>query len=127
MTVEINKTPSVFFAGMEGSRLGIAVAHGEGRVDFSEFGSQQALEDNNLIAMNYVDNDGDRTERYPLNPNGSPDGITSVTSADGRATILMPHPERGFRAIQLSYRPEGLFENEDGPWMRMFRNARAFV
>ena len=127
VTVEVEKTPSIFFTGMEGSRLGIAVAHGEGRVDFSEYGSQQALENNNLIVMRYVDNNGNRTERYPLNPNGSPDGITSVTSLDGRATILMPHPERGFRALQLSYRPEGLFENEDGPWMRMFRNARAFV
>ncbi|MCK5529143.1 MAG: phosphoribosylformylglycinamidine synthase, partial [Kiritimatiellae bacterium] len=127
VTVEIEKSKSIFFTGMEGSRMGIAVAHGEGRVDFSAHGSLQGLEDNGLIAMRYVDNAGNRTERYPLNPNGSPDGITSVTSLDGRATILMPHPERGFRALQLSYRPEGQFEGEAGPWMRMFRNARMFV
>lgn len=127
VTVKIEKSPSIFFDGMEGSLLGIAVAHGEGRVDFSEFGSLEELKENNLIAMRYVDNNGNSTERYPFNPNGSPSGITSMTSLDGRATILMPHPERGFRSIQLSYRPKGLFENEDGPWMRMFRNARAFV
>ncbi len=127
VTVEVAQSPSVFFAGMAGSRLPIAVAHGEGRVDFSKNGILSVLEDNNLIAMRYVDNNGNKTERYPFNPNGSPDGITSVTSFDGRVTILMPHPERGFRAVQLSYRPNGMFEKEDGPWMRMFRNARAFV
>ncbi len=127
VTVKIEKSPSIFFKGMEGSRMGIAVAHGEGRVDFSRNGSKSELENGNLIAMRYVDNYGKATEQYPLNPNGSIEGITGLTTVDGRATILMPHPERGFRALQLSYRPVGLFDKEDGPWMRMFRNARVFV
>ena len=78
-------------------------------------------------ALRYVDNRGEATERYPYNPNGSEGGLTGFTSEDGRATILMPHPERGFRSLQLSYRPQGQFLGESGPWMRMFRNARAFV
>jgi phosphoribosylformylglycinamidine synthase len=127
VTVEVLPSPSVFFSGMAGSRLGIAVAHGEGRADFSSHGSRAELEADSQLAMRYVDNQGEATERYPLNPNGSPDGLTGVTSRDGRATILMPHPERGFRATQLSYRPPHLFQGEDGPWIRMFRNARAFV
>ncbi len=127
VTVEVLPSLSVFFSGMVGSRLGIAVAHGEGRADFSSHGSRAELEAGSQLAMRYVDNQGEATERYPLNPNGSPDGLTGVTSRDGRATILMPHPERGFRATQLSYRPPHLFQGEDGPWIRMFRNARAFV
>lgn len=127
VSVEILPSPSILFRGMEGSRLGIAVAHGEGRADFDETGSLAGARRNGLLAMRYVDNSGKPTERYPFNPNGSPGGITGIASLDGRATITMPHPERGFRSVQLSYRPPGMFDGEDGPWMRMFRNARAFV
>ena len=117
-TIEIEPSPSIFFKGMEGSRLPIAVAHGEGRVwtDGSAPG---------LCAAHYVDGRGMATVRYPYNPNGSIGGQTAFTTADGRSTIMMPHPERGFRACQLSYNP-GVFK-KDGPWMRMFRNAYAFA
>ena len=117
VTVEIEPSPSIFFKGMEGSRLPIAVAHGEGRVWTDGFAPQ-------ICAAHYVDNDGRATTRYPYNPNGSVGGQTAFTSADGRATILMPHPERGFRACQLSYQ-DGSFK-KNGPWMRMFQNAFAF-
>jgi phosphoribosylformylglycinamidine synthase len=127
VTVEVLPSPSVLFAGMAHSRIPIPVAHGEGFADFSSTGSREAAMARNLIAVRYVDNRGKPTERYPFNPNGSPLGITGLTTDDGRATIMMPHPERGFRAAQMSYRPAGQFEGEDGPWMRMFRNAREFV
>ena len=117
-TIEIEPSPSIFFRGMEGSRLPIAVAHGEGRV-WTE-GWTPAV-----CAAHFVDNRGLPTIRYPYNPNGSIGGQTAFTTADGRATIMMPHPERGFRACQLSYNP-GTFA-KDGPWMRMFRNAYAFA
>ncbi|MCL1921667.1 MAG: phosphoribosylformylglycinamidine synthase [Kiritimatiellaeota bacterium] len=117
-TVEVLDSPSVLLRGMAGSRLPIAVAHSEG---FAE-GGQGAV-----AALRFVDGRGEATERYPWNPNGSKGGQTGFTSGDGRATILMPHPERGFRAVQLSYKPAGLFTREAGPWMRMFRNAYAFV
>ena len=74
-----------------------------------------------------MDNRGEPTERYPYNPNGSPEGVTGFTTPDGRVTIMMPHPERGFRSVQMSYKPDGLFTGEEGPWMKMFRNARRFV
>ncbi len=118
VTVEIEKSPSIFFRGMEGSRLPVAVAHGEGRVWTDGFAPQ-------ICAAHYVDHDGRATVRYPYNPNGSMGGQTAFTSADGRATILMPHPERGFRACQLSYQ-DGSFKR-NGPWMRMFQNAYAFA
>ncbi len=121
-TVEVLESPSIFFKGMAGSRLPIAVAHGEGRVEWeagADAGKAKA-------ALRYVDGRGDATERYPWNPNGSKGGLTSFTTKDGRATILMPHPERGFRSCQLSYNP-GVFTGEAGPWMRMFRNAYAFA
>ena len=117
-TVEIEPSPSIFFKGMEGSRLPIAVAHGEGRVWTDGWTPS-------ICAAHYVDNYGRATTRYPYNPNGSLGGQTAFTTADGRATILMPHPERGFRACQLSYNP-GVFK-EAGPWMRMFRNAYAWA
>ena len=79
------------------------------------------------MSVRFVDNHGRAAERYPFNPNGSPGGVTGFTTADGRVTIMMPHPERGFRAVQMSYRPAGLFEDESGPWLRMFQNARAFA
>jgi phosphoribosylformylglycinamidine synthase len=121
--VEIQKSPSLFFDGMAGSRLPVAVAHGEG---YTEFFSDGALaEAQPLIALRFVDNAGQITERYPLNPNGSPQGITGLTTPDGRYTILMPHPERVFRTVQHSWHPDAW--QEDSPWMRMFRNARKWV
>ena len=120
-TLEVMDSPSIFFKGMAGSRIPIAVAHGEGRAEWD--GARPASA---IPALRYVDGRGLPTERYPWNPNGSKDGLTSFTTKDGRATIMMPHPERGFRACQLSYNP-GVFTGEAGPWMRMFRNAYAFA
>ncbi len=117
-TVEIEPSPSIFFKDMAGSRLPVAVAHGEGRVWTDGFTPS-------ICAAHFVDNYGNATTRYPYNPNGSLGGQTAFTSTDGRATIMMPHPERGFRACQLSYN-DGTFK-VDGPWMRMFRNAYAFA
>jgi len=121
--VEIARTPSIFFAGMEGSRIPIATAHGEGRAAFASREAQDACKP--LVAARFVDNRARVTEAYPFNPNGSPDGITALTTPDGRFTILMPHPERVFRTVLLSWHPPGW--GEDSPWMRMFRNARAWV
>ncbi|MCY0966989.1 phosphoribosylformylglycinamidine synthase [Parathalassolituus penaei] len=120
--VEVQESDSLFFQGMEGSRMPIAVAHGEGRAEFASEADVAAL--GNQIALRFVDNYGEVTERYPFNPNGSPQGITGLTANAGRVTIMMPHPERVFRAIQNSWRPEDW--SEDGAWMRMFRNARAW-
>jgi phosphoribosylformylglycinamidine synthase len=121
--VEVLDSPSIFFTGMAGSRLPVAVAHGEG---YAEFADAQALaRAQPLIALRFVDNGGNVTERYPLNPNGSPQGITGLTTPDGRYTLLMPHPERVFRTVQNSWHPDGW--GEDGPWLRMFRNARRWV
>ena len=117
-TIEIEDSPSIFFKGMAGSRLPIAVAHGEGRVWTDGFAPS-------ICAAHFVDNYGNSTTRYPYNPNGSIGGQTAFTTADGRATIMMPHPERGFRACQLSYN-DGSFR-ENGPWMRMFQNAYRFA
>jgi phosphoribosylformylglycinamidine synthase len=117
--VEITPSPSIFFQGMQGSRLPIATAHGEGRALFRE------NQDRALVCMRYVDNAGQPTERYPYNPSGSPQGITGLTTPDGRFTIVMPHPERVFRTVQLSWAPERA--REDSPWMRMFRNARRWA
>ncbi|MEM7392084.1 MAG: phosphoribosylformylglycinamidine synthase, partial [Verrucomicrobiota bacterium] len=127
VTVEILPSPSIFFQGMEGGRAGVAVAHGEGRADFDRHGSRENLETAGLVSMRYVDHHGQAAERYPLNPNGSPDGVTGFTTADGRATIMMPHPERGFRSIQMSWAPPGIFPGDEGPWLKMFQNARKFV
>jgi phosphoribosylformylglycinamidine synthase len=127
VTVEIVESPSIFFKGMEGSRLGIPVAHGEGYANFELTGSMEKIRQGQLLSARYVDNYGKPTERYPFNPNGSVQGVTGFTTADGRAMIMMPHPERGFRSVQMSYRPEGMFEGEEGPWLRMFQNARKFV
>ena len=123
--VEVAQSPSAFLDGMAGSRMPIAVAHGEGRIEFAAAHNAQALIENELVAMRYVDNRGEATTRYPYNPNGSEAGITGVTTRDGRVTIMMPHPERVFRAVQHSWRPDGW--QEDGPWMRMFRNARRWL
>jgi len=120
-TVEILDSGSLFFRGMVGSRLPVAVAHGEGRVSFPNVCSPSKSHG----AARFVDNRGKPTEHYPLNPNGSPGGLTAFTAADGRVLIMMPHPERVFRSAQLSWHPEQW--GEDSPWMRMFRNARAWV
>jgi phosphoribosylformylglycinamidine synthase len=119
--VELPESPSLFFAGMAGSRLPIVVSHGEGRAEFDS--AEQGA--SAFVAMRYVDNAGKVSETYPCNPNGSPAGITGLTTADGRFTILMPHPERVFRSVQMSWHPESL--GEDSPWMRLFRNARKWV
>jgi phosphoribosylformylglycinamidine synthase len=123
--VRVEKTPSVLFRGMEGSVLPIAVAHGEGRAEFLEPTEIATLESSHLVAARFVDHRGERTATYPLNPNGSPNGITALTTSDGRVTIMMPHPERVFRAAQYSWKPSEW--SEDGPWMRLFRNARVWV
>ena len=121
--VEVPRSPSLFFDGMAGSRMPIAVAHGEGFAEFRDGSQLTAARD--LVALRFVDNRGQATERYPLNPNGSPGGISGLTTADGRFTIVMPHPERVFRSIQNSWHPASW--KEDGPWLRMFRNARRWV
>lgn len=122
--VGIPKSPSIFFKDMAGSQLPIAVAHGEGRAVFQK-GGEKFIENNKLIALRYVDYNGQPTEIYSANPNGSPAGITGLTIPDGRITILMPHPERVFRTVQLSWHPKEW--NEMSPWMRMFRNARVWI
>ncbi|HEY4541645.1 MAG TPA: phosphoribosylformylglycinamidine synthase subunit PurQ, partial [Noviherbaspirillum sp.] len=119
--VEVADSPSIFFAGMAGTQAPIAVAHGEGRADFAQTGDIGKA----IVAMRWIDNRGQATETYPFNPNGSPNGITSVTTPDGRFTVLMPHAERVFRTVQHSWHPDGW--GEDAPWMRMFRNARIWV
>ncbi|MEO5365035.1 MAG: phosphoribosylformylglycinamidine synthase [Magnetococcus sp. WYHC-3] len=123
--VEVTAGPSLFFRDMEGSRLPIAVAHGEGRAEFASAQGLAHLESSGLVALRFVDHHGLPTDQYPANPNGSPAGVTGVTSADGRATLLMPHPERMFRTVQHSWHPPEW--GEEGPWMRMFQNARAWV
>jgi phosphoribosylformylglycinamidine synthase len=122
--VEIEPSPSVLLTGMAGSRLPVVTAHGEGRVSFASLAAQTRCEDG-FTAMRFVANDGRRTERYPANPNGSPAGITGLTNADGRITIMMPHPERVFRTVQLSWHPPEW--GECSPWQRLFDNARAWV
>ncbi|HEX7012970.1 MAG TPA: phosphoribosylformylglycinamidine synthase [Steroidobacteraceae bacterium] len=123
--VEVLPSPSLFFAGMEGSRIPIAVAHGEGRAEFADASQLDALASANLMALRFVDNHGRPTERYPANPNGSPRGLTGITTPDGRVTLLMPHPERVYRTAQNSWHPDEW--GEDGPWMRIWRNARVWV
>ena len=123
--VQIEQSNSAFLDGMAGSRFPLAVAHGEGRALFRQSDDQAALTQAGGIALRYVDNKGIPTEHYPENPNGSPEGIAGLTSADGRATIMMPHPERVFRASQNSWHPDDW--TEDAPSMRMFRNARCWL
>ncbi|HIC47777.1 phosphoribosylformylglycinamidine synthase subunit PurQ, partial [Methylophaga sp.] len=119
--VEIVESPSVLLKGMAGSVMPIAVAHGEGCVDYSETGSEQQA----IVAMRYVDHYGQATESYPMNPNGSVGGVTALTTDDGRVTIMMPHPERVTRTVQHSWHPDDW--GKDGPWARLFQNARCWV
>ncbi|HKR77644.1 MAG TPA: phosphoribosylformylglycinamidine synthase [Rhodanobacter sp.] len=119
-TLEVLDSPSLFFKGMAGSRIPVAVAHGEGRVHFPNTCSPSKAQ----AALRFVDNRGKPTEHFPLNPNGSPGGLAGFTAAEGRVTILMPHPERVFRSVQMSWAPEAW--GEDSPWLRMFRNARVW-
>ena len=123
--VEVQRNNSIFLRGMEGARMPIAVAHGEGHAEFGKPEHIERLQESGQLALRYVDNQGQVTERYPYNPNGSPKGITGLTSADGRVTIMMPHPERVFRTVQNSWHPDNW--QDDAPWMRMFRNARTWV
>jgi phosphoribosylformylglycinamidine synthase len=118
---ELTKSPSLFFSEMAGSRMPVVISHGEGFANFSQQGDISKA----LVAMRYVDSHGKTTEAYPANPNGSPQGIAGVTTADGRFSIMMPHPERVFRTVQNSWHPSDW--TDDGAWMRMFRNARKFV
>ncbi|MEW5981784.1 MAG: phosphoribosylformylglycinamidine synthase [Acidobacteriota bacterium] len=120
VTVEIVSNPSPLFRGMEGSRLPVVTAHGEGRAVFDDARHARDV----IVVARFVDNRGRPTEVYPLNPNGSPGGITGVTTPDGRFTVLMPHPERVFRSVHLSWHPDGW--GEDSPWMRLFRNAALY-
>jgi len=117
--VEIQSSPSILLVGMEGSQLPVAVAHGEGRAEFSH----QDLKGH--VALRYIDHDGEVTEQFPFNPNGSAQGVTGLTTDDGRFTIMMPHPERCFRTVQNSWSPDEW--GEDGAWLRMFRNARKWI
>jgi phosphoribosylformylglycinamidine synthase len=121
--VEVLQSPSIFLDGMAGSRLPIATSHGEGRVNFRDDADRFTA--SHMIAVRYVDNYGNVAERYPSNPNGSPDGICGLSNDDGRVTIMMPHPERVARTVQNSWHPDDW--GDDGPWMRMFRNARVAV
>jgi len=119
--VEVLESPSILLKGMAGSIMPIPVAHGEGRTVFQDQAQAEAA----MASLRYVDSNGEATARYPENPNGSANGFTAFTSADGRSTIMMPHPERAFRSVQFSWHPDEW--GEDGPWMRLFRNARTWV
>lgn len=122
--VEVLESPSLFFKGMQGARMPVAVAHGEGFANFSRQGNADKV----LSALRFIDHRGQATEAYPFNPNGSPNGLTSVTTADGRFTVLMPHPERVTRNVMMSWSPERWGQADSGgvytPWMRFFQNAR---
>jgi phosphoribosylformylglycinamidine synthase len=123
--VELSKSPSIFFDGMDGSMLPIAVAHGEGRAEFANDADAQAFSASGLVSARYIEGNRRIAATYPANPNGSPFGIAAVTNADGRVTITMPHPERSFRYVQNSWRPDGA--GEYSGWFRMFGNARKWV
>ena len=123
--VRVESSPSILLSDMAGSHLPIAVAHGEGRAQFANIHSQSDCEASGAVVLRYIENDLAVANRYPANPNGSPEGITGLTSEDGRATIMMPHPERVYRTIQHSWTPPQW--GEDGGWLRMFRNARRWL
>jgi len=121
--LEVQRSASLFFDGMAGSRIPVVVAHGEGYAEFADAKALAVAQP--LVALRFIDHAGKPTERYPFNPNGAPQGITGLTTPDGRFTILMPHPERIFRTVQNSWHPAQW--GEDAPWLRMFRNARRWV
>jgi phosphoribosylformylglycinamidine synthase len=121
--VEVVESPSLFLQGMAGSRMPIATSHGEGRAVFASDDARYAA--SYTVALRYVDNHGQVADRYPANPNGSRDGICGLANEDGRVTIMMPHPERVAMTRQNSWHPDNW--GDDGPWMRMFRNARVAV
>ena len=123
--VRVEPTPSIFLRGMAGSELPVVVSHGEGRVELAAEATPDGLDAQGRVALRFIDNLGGVTERYPANPNGSPSGITALSSADGRVLIAMPHPERVFRTAQLSWHPKGW--GHYSPWMQLFDNARAWV
>ncbi|ERM62373.1 phosphoribosylformylglycinamidine synthase [Vibrio mimicus CAIM 1882] len=123
--VEVQKSPSLFFSEIAGSRMPIAVSHGEGRVEVRNAEHLTAIEQSGTVAIRFVDNFGQPTQAYPSNPNGSPNAITGLTTQDGRVTIMMPHPERVFRTVANSWHPDNWGEN--GAWMRMFQNARKYL
>ena len=124
--VEITRSPSIFLDGMAGTRLPIAVAHGEGRVEISD-ANFQACVDQQLLALRFMDSFGNPAGNYPANPNGSIAGATGFTTPDGRVTIMMPHPERVFRVVQQSWCPDEWKQFENAPWFRMFANARKWL
>jgi phosphoribosylformylglycinamidine synthase len=126
---EVLASPSIFTQGMEGSQLPIAIAHGEGFANFSQQGNLDLLQEQGLATLRFVDNEGNPTQTYPMNPNGSPGGLTGLTTPDGRFTVMMPHPERVFRAVQMSWCPPEWLNTPDGasPWLRLFRNARRWA
>jgi len=123
--VQVRESPSILLQGMAGSRMPIVVSHGEGCAEWSNESALAAVQEQALACVRYVDGSGALTQRYPANPNGSPEGIAGLTSLDGRVTIMMPHPERIRRTVQHSWHPGSW--GEDGPWMRMFRNARLWL
>ena len=123
--VAVEDSASILLSGMPGSRLPIVTSHGEGRAEFAAATDLEKCSRNAQVCIRYVDNHGRVSTEYPANPNGSPEGIAGLCSTDGRVTILMPHPERVFRTVQHSWHPDHW--DEDGPWMRMFRNARVWV
>jgi phosphoribosylformylglycinamidine synthase len=123
--VELQRSPSIFLAGMDGSMLPIAVAHGEGRAEFTGTAEARAFSESGLVSARYVDGNRKVATSYPANPNGSPFGIAAITNEDGRVTLAMPHPERSFRYAQNSWRPDGA--GEYSGWYRMFGNARRWV
>ena len=124
--VEIQDSPSILLKDMAGTRIPIAVAHGEGRVELGDDALNRNIEQR-LVALRYVNGQGNPAEQYPANPNGSPQGVTGFTTSDGRVTIMMPHPERVFRVLQNSWIPDDWRGHENGPWLRMFANARKWV
>ncbi|MFI5337123.1 MAG: phosphoribosylformylglycinamidine synthase subunit PurQ, partial [Opitutales bacterium] len=125
VSLRIERSPSVLFAGMEGSVIPIVTAHGEGYAEFADAGAARRCSESGLVAARFCDNQHRPTEQYPLNPNGSPFGLTALTTTDGRVTIMMPHPERVHRTCTLSWHPPEW--GEDSPWMQLFYNARKWV
>ena len=123
--VQVRQSPSILLRDMAGSYMPVPVAHGEGRVEFADLAARQRAEQAGLVALRFIGNDLQPSQAYPANPNGSPAGITGLSSTDGRVTVMMPHPERAFRAVQCSWAPREW--DADGAWLRLFQNARQWV